>query len=245
MANYFGDMTEKFRGMMYGLKNNIETWRAAEIIDFGDPVFGYTGDNLNCYKAKQDISTIVWDADFVTDNTITVTINGDSISEDFDTDHATTIGNVKDAINSNWDGITAELTDSSGDNRTIKITWHGHNLDVSESVTGGASQAGSTITYDNDQVFLGVAIYSAATVTKDSEGVYDANSTVNVMTEGKVYIEVKETVNSNTSAYVVTTDNDYQGKFSATSSDYTTGCYYRSSASSNGDLALIEVRGMK
>lgn len=101
---------------------------------------------------------------------------------------------------------------------------------------------------DTSLKFLGIAIISQQSYV-DSEGNYPPYSSVNVLTEGEVYVQVASglTTIANQPAYVldVTTDGQYQ-KFTtdSTAADvYDIGCFFRSNAS-NG-LARIEVRGLK
>ena len=80
---------------------------------------------------------------------------------------------------------------------------------------------------------------------REGTGYYAKNTAVNVMTHGKIYVEVADgaDVADKKAAYVVLSGAD-KGKFTdEASGNYDTGCVF-CSAEQNG-LALIEVNGLK
>lgn len=99
-----------------------------------------------------ETATIVFDADFVTSNNIDLTVAGTSVTTvPFNTDHDTTMTDLKDQIETDVSGATVTLTDTGGDNRTLTIDVFGANATVTGlAVTGGASQATGTTTYSAD-----------------------------------------------------------------------------------------------
>lgn len=231
-----------------GFADRVETFKAAEVIAFGSPVFVYEGDELNGYNVKQDVSTITLDADLVTSNVITtiLTIDGvaqSAVASTFDTDHDTTMDNHEAALEAAFSGLAVTLTDATN-NRQFTLTYKGVNMSlVTSVVTLGASQAGVTIAYTNGQVFAGVALFSQKGYV-DNVGQYNQYDAMNVLSRGQLYVNTGGAVNANTDAYVVwdgTSAN--QKKFSGTASgNYVTNCKFRSTLAAAG-LALLEVNG--
>lgn len=97
-----------------------------------------------------DIAVLVFDADFVASNSITITITKLGIADAvgpvlFTTDHDTTMTALKSALDSAGYPTTIDPTDVS--NRTLLITTGLPSATVDAAVTGGASQPGDTTTY--------------------------------------------------------------------------------------------------
>lgn len=97
------------------------------------------------------IAELLFDADFVTGNLIDITINGVAVTQvPFNTDQATTMGDIETQIEADITNSVAtvvptrELQISISDGSTPSIS--------SVVVTGGASQAGSSITFDSTGV---------------------------------------------------------------------------------------------
>jgi len=126
-----------------------------------------TGESLRCevqanrYATKDlnVVSKVVWDADFVTLNTIDVSVGGVSAAQvTFDTSHAATMTLVIAAVEA-IANISCELDTTDANGRTIRITKDGRNTAIGtvvEAVAAGGSQADATITYDGDWYTLGV-----------------------------------------------------------------------------------------
>lgn len=233
-----------------GLKNGsmqshekIVTYKAAEQINFGVPVFGYAGDNLNCWNAKRDTAIALLDADLVTSNVYTLTINGTAVATTFNTDHDTTMDDVKSNIEAAFPSATVTLTDATN-NREVTIFQEGTNFTVTGVVTLGASQAGVTITYTTGQIFLGVSVITHSSYV-GSVGYYVQYDAVNVMEYGEVYVNTDGAVNANVDAYVIWNYTADQGEFTATATDnYAVGCKFKSTLAAAG-LAIVEVRGQQ
>jgi hypothetical protein len=96
-----------------------------------------------------DIAELVFDADFVASNDITITITVNGTDDDvgpvsFNADHDTTMDDLVAALVAA--GYPAQLDPSDVDNRTIFI-WVGSPVAaVTEEVTGGVSQPDGTVT---------------------------------------------------------------------------------------------------
>lgn len=245
----YDNLDQAIAGLKLGIDmDRVETWKAAETIAFGAPVFVYEGDDVGAYNVKQDTATITLDADLVTGNTITTTVTVDGVAQaavatPFNTDHDTTMDDHVTNLEAGITGLDVTLTDATN-NRQFTLFLKGSDLTaITSPVTGGASQAGVTMAYTTAQVFAGVALYTSKSEV-DTVGTYVADETVNVLAEGQVWINTDGAVSSNTNAYVVwdATSAD-QGKFTATATDnYDVGCKFRSDLAAAG-LALVEVRG--
>lgn len=129
-----------------------DSFAGATTLAFGNKYFGQTirPEALYVIKKGEDldhIQTITFDADFVTGNSIALDVDGNSIGPvPFDTDHATTIGNLATAIAAEAGVDTAVVGGPS--NRVITVTGANVNTLVvlaNLAVTGGASQAAGTI----------------------------------------------------------------------------------------------------
>ncbi len=237
----YDDMDAAFKGKQYGLENVCKTYCAAEAIEFGTPVFGYSDDAVNAYNYSNDETTLTLDADLVTSNvyTITLTIDGvaqTAVATTFDTDHDTTMDAVKAALEAAFSTATVTLTDAT-DNRAVKIFIKGKELSAAGVVTAGGSQAEATNEVSTAQIFLGVAASEQKYVDASSNeyAQYDA---MTVVIEGWVWIETSTDVDANDDAYVVKTDGSDQGTFGT--SGYATNAKYATTTSD--DLALLEVR---
>lgn len=232
-----------------GMSRVEGTWKAAETILFGAPVFGYAGDSLNAYNVKQDIATITLDADLVTANVITTTLTIDGVAQaavatTFITDHDTTMTAHGDALEAAFSGLVVTYTDVT-DNRQFTLTYKGVNMSlVASAVTAGGSQAGVVIAYDNGQVFLGIALFTQ--VMGDNGGYYVANDSLNILTRGQIWVNASAAVNANTAAYVIWDGTSANQKtFTGTSTDnYDVGCRFRKTTTVAG-LVPVEVNGQK
>jgi len=227
-------------GLLYGLNRKIEGgWACAEEngIEFGAPVFGYVGDEINAYNLHLDTGKIVYSTDFVSLNSTIVTVNGVATSAVvFDTDHITTIIALVAAIDA-LDGVSAILDSTDTNDRTILIQTKGIDATVSSVTTLGVGQPTTVITYGSSQVFLGVSI-----LTQNSSGIYEQNDAVNVLTEGGLWVIAGVDVLANNKAYVYGTAGINFGKW------YTSGIElpvnYRSNTSAS-TLVRIEVDSIR
>ena len=140
----YNDIDNARAGLLYGLDNQIEGgWASQPVagIEFGRPVFGYAGDSVKLYDFKNDVGKIVFDVDFVTGNSIIITVNTvPTAAVPFNADHDTTMDDVLNAINALTD-VEAVLDSTDANNRTFYILQKGVTAVVLEAVTGGAGQA--------------------------------------------------------------------------------------------------------
>ncbi len=123
-------------------------------------------------KSNATLSTqskIVWDGDFVTANTIIVTVDGTAAATvTFATDHATTAALVVAAVQA-LTGITCELDVSDTNSRTIFIYKTAKTAigTVTEVVALGAGAASGTVTYDGDWYTSGAPIHYGDAIQGD------------------------------------------------------------------------------
>lgn len=112
----YDNMDEALSGLLDGLDNNMEgRWACKESDGIlpGKAVFGYVGDNIGLYLFHNDTAKVAYDADFVTDNNIDMTVNGVAITTvPFNTNHATTMADLISEV----DGLTGvrAILDSVG-----------------------------------------------------------------------------------------------------------------------------------
>lgn len=249
MAQY-GDMDQKIAGLKYGIaESRDESWVVADAegIPFGYPVFGYRGDPNNAYRFHNDQDTVVFDDDFVTGNNIDGSVNGDAITQvPFDTDQDTTIANLVAAIQALDADYIVELTDTGGNNRTIRIVTPGETAVSAFTVTGGASQAVAAITsaFSAELEYLGAARHEhkEPETQGTNSATWELGDTINVMAQGQLYAEVGEAVNANTDAYVLVSGGNI-GKYGNNSgSDFATDSRFRETLTAAG-LARLYIGG--
>jgi len=130
-------------------------------------------------------ATFTFDADFITGNTIDFTINGTAITQvPFNSDNATTYADIKTQIE-------ADLSDSSvtidAVARTVIVEIFGEAgvETASVIVAGGASQAGSSVAYVNEDDYKAVAAWTETQkkiffYASSAAGIYDAGSTTDI-----------------------------------------------------------------
>jgi hypothetical protein len=187
----YGNIDNAVAGLKDGLYSRVASRVAAEAIPLGYPIFTLKGETESCGLLNNDESAVLFDADFVASNVISVTVSrpgpiGETVQETvqvtFDTDQATTLAALVAALDA-LDGIDAagtgarEVTLNSDDGAAIAVSG--------VTVTGGVSQAGSTVTPANsgDQVFAGVSL-----LTHNTPVPYEAGKMVNILHEGAIWV---------------------------------------------------------
>lgn len=251
----YGNIDSKMAGLKQGFDSRVESKRAYETdgLLYGYPAFGYEGNDKDAFLYHNNRAQIVWDADFVTGNSIVVTVDGTAVTAvPFNSTQAQTITDLVAQIEADITGASAEATDVSGDNRTITITIEDDDdRVVTEAVTGGASQASGTITYDSTQIFLGMVLLtqkeSAQKVDADGNVLeaavdyYEQKDAANVMIDGWITAVTGAAVSSGKAAYVVATGT-HQGKVTDVSTDNValTGVTIEETVAAAG-LAIVRV----
>jgi len=238
----YNNIDTAIAGLKVGLDSHVESFRAYEAIPFGKPCFGHVGDSLNVSTFYRDVAKIVFDADFVTGNSIVITVSGTAAAAvPFNTDHDTTAADVVAAITA-LTGVDCLLDPADSNNRTFLIQEKHVEITAAEAITGGGSQATGTITYDTSMVFVGIAMFTQKEASASAQ--YAANEAVNVMTRGVLYGSAQAaTVEANATAYV-DTDGANRGDWSNAGFSLDGAAIYRSDAASAA-LAQVEVRAQK
>jgi hypothetical protein len=217
-------------------------------IDFGLGVVAFAGNDEKAILPGTSYATLAFSADFVTSNSIDLSINGTSIDAvAYSSSHATTIGLLATEIEAQ-DGVLSATVGGSN-NRSIFIVFDNINGTVSDvSVTGGASQASSTVTYSVATRFLGVTLrtHHLEQAYNGDGAKYLVTDTMNVLNRGRVWVKVEETVAVGDPVYlrfIPDTGKPVGGfRMSADSGDaiLLDGCRWVRGASANG-LAVLEI----
>lgn len=244
----YGSLDKAIAGLKYGLGSgdDVETGIAQEDIAFGAPVFGFAGTEDKVYAAHTSKATTTLDADLVASNVLTTTINDIAVATTYGTSHAASMTAHIAAINAKAELIALGITAAASGARGIVITTKALDLVVTQAVTLGASQAGSTTAYLSGMVFLGIALFTQKSTVDNgaTTSKYVAGEAVNILRKGFVWVPVSVSVLDKEAAYAIYASTN-QGKFTnSSSSNYDIGGYFRSNKIT-GDLAILEVRGLK
>jgi hypothetical protein len=247
-VDLYSNLKPAIAGLKYGLDSETESIGAGEKFFPGDPVFGFVGDDKRGYGAHVSSVSMTASADLVTGNSVSVTINGITLDPiAFVTSSEETIREIVNAINGNDEldelGITAYLVD--GTPRAFYLAAPGLTITASVTVTGGASQATFASAPYTAMKFMGVVPFEQISYN-EGVGFYPPHTSVPVQYHGKIWIRVPGSINPGDKkpAYIILTGDD-AGKFTnAASGNYDCGCFFRSEKMA-GDLALIELRGLK
>lgn len=213
--------------------DEVESKQAAEQIVFGRAVAAEPGNVDSVVLPKNDNATLLFDADFVTSNTIDLKVNGVAIAQvTFATDHDTTAGLVRDAIAA-LTGVTCILDPLDANNRTFLIETDGVIIAVTDVVVAaGASQAGSTVTLSADDVFRGISLH-----VNNEAGKYLITDMVSVGRKVIAIVETGVAVVADEAAYVDL--SGAIGKFTNVSTNnMATGGFFRSTVAAAGLAAL-------
>ncbi len=238
---YNENMAEAYAGLKVDSRfDHVETGQAEGAIPFGYPVGAEAGQTVKVSTFAKDNATLLFDADFVTSNTIDGDVNGVSWAQvTFTTDHDTTAGLVAAAITA-LTGITCILDPGDANNRTFLIETDDSSIVTVDNVVvaAGASQAGSTVTYSSDNVFRGLALHEHV---EPVAGVaqYVNTKPVSVLRQGAAWGETSVAVTADEAAYVDIAAAT--GKFTNVSTDsLATGGFFRSTVGAAG-IAKVEI----
>ena len=244
----YGSMDVAIAGLLYGVKNDVESAIAQEGIAFGAPVFGKVGEFNKAYAAHKDKGTVTLDADLVASNVITTTINGTAVATTYATSHAATMTAHIAAINANTTLAAAGISAAAGSSTRIVVVSGPVNADltVTSAVTLGATQAGVTVVYGTNCKFLGIAVFIQTGGKDYGAGTsgWKQYDSINILRDGKAWVPAESTVSDKEAAYAVIGGTGTLGKFTdVATNNYDIGGYFRSNLS--GGLAVLEVRGIK
>jgi hypothetical protein len=218
--------------------DEVESYAAAEAIPFGAGVAAEAG-NVDLVRVpNKDVATLVFDADFVTSNTIDLDVNGVSIAQvTFATDHDTTAGLVRAAIAA-LPNVSCILDPSDANKRTFIIEEENTTIVVDNVVVaGGASQAGSSVTYAADDVFRGIALSTQKEQAADGTTQYNQYEAVSVLRKGVAWVNASKAVTADATAYLIP---DGTGKFTDASSGNIEAGTFRSTVAAAG-LVKVQV----
>jgi len=167
----------------------VESAIAQQIIQFGRGLGAEAGDVDTVQQPVTDLAVLLFDADFVTGNVITITVNGVATAAvPFNSDHDTTAADVLAAIQG-LSPVTSAIISDSPVNREFTIETQGVVISVSEDITGGAGQATGGITLSSDDIFRGISVHS-----HKEDGFYAINESVSVLRQGKIFVDTSVAV---------------------------------------------------
>lgn len=129
-------------------------FEAAAQLDFGLFVARGTADPTKVRLPQINSVTLTWDADFVSGNNITTTVNGTAVVVSFTSNQATTLA----ALVTAFEALTGVIADAASGTRTITLTASNDVALVvtGGTVTGGSSQAGCVITRASTDTLAGL-----------------------------------------------------------------------------------------
>jgi hypothetical protein len=231
MSTPYGNIAGKIAGEKMALGSRVQSKRVAETlgIDYGYPVFGYVGNDKDIFKFHNNVAVVTYDADFVASNSIALSVDSVAITAVvFNTNHDTTMTDLKEQIQADITGAVVTLTDATN-NRQLTITIEDDGDRVATStVTGGASQAVATITYSSSMIFKGLTMIThqesapktdlEGNVLEAGDALYELKDAANVMIDGAINVVTGAAVSSGKQAYVVATGAE-QGKITDVDTD--------------------------
>lgn len=229
------DLSAAYAGMKADAGfDRVETYKADGSINFGRAVGAEAGEEYAVRIPTRDVAALLFDADFVTSNSIIITVNGVATAAvPFNTDHDTTVDDVAAAILALTAVTSVTLTDATN-NREFTIETKGVTITVSEAVTGGASQATGTPTYSSNDVFRGISVHQHNEV-----GYYEDDEPVSTMTQGVVWVDAAIAVTKDQTVYVDIANG--LGKFtSASSGNLATGGKFKKTITAAG-IVPVEI----
>lgn len=234
---------------------NVLSPRAAGLIPIGRAVSKVLGADYQAHLPSQNLTTLVFSADLITANEINGSINGVAIAPvTFDTSHLITMGLIADEIEA-IDGVASATVGGEND-RTITVVGEVDQVSIigtSWAVTSGASQATVAVTNTTADSLYGVALRTQnkmnlyAPAGSDGASPYYQGDCVSMLTRGRVYVLVEDTVTSDDPVYVrylANGTNTELGRFRADADSAT--CFevphavWRLGAQA-GELAVLEI----
>ena len=147
---------------------------------------------------------VAFSADFVTSNSIAITVNGTAITQAFSSNHLTTMNALIAQIEA-LANISCALDATDTNSRTFFITQTG-DLDAiptSIAVTAGASQATATVTYDTTDVLRGI-VCANQMLPEDANGLQyvDVKGQADCMTKGERFVYSETAVKPKDAVYL-------------------------------------------
>jgi hypothetical protein len=246
----YGNIGAAYAGLQAdGGHKDIRTFNTDEAVDVGLGVMKYVGTDEKARLPKVDQAVVEEDTGTYTAGDIVVTIDysdgtQDVVTESFATSKAATLAALAVSIAA-LDKITSAAY--SAPDLTIVAAELGITVTTDVSgITGTMTIVGTTYTStDVAGDFRGVTVH---THTLSEQGyVYEANSPMNVMTKGRIYVLVEETVTADSPVYLrvqAGTATQLPGQFRASSDSSKaialTALRYTKGASAGG-FAVLEL----
>ncbi len=220
-----------YAGMQADSGIDYDVSRTAEgVVGFGLGVSAGTDAEEQVRTPFFNVIEVTYDADFVASNSITFDVDGDAITPVvYATSHAATLAALVTAV----DGLTG-VTATNPSGRIVRVVTVGTDAVVSTTVTGGASQAGSTQVSSSSDVVRGISV----AILNQTTGNYTDTNIVTVKRRGAIWVQTDGSgITVDGSVYI-----DTDGKFT----DSTTDSLAVSGASyvkydSTTELALVEI----
>jgi hypothetical protein len=201
-------------------KRSIKTGvcQASAGINFGAGVWAYIGDDSNeVYPIILDTAKVVFAGDFGGTDAVTFTVNGlTTPTVAYASSHSNTIDLIAAAITA-LTGVEAYIAATAEDatKRTIYIRTKGATAVVSMADIADTPPA-ETITYETDQVFLGIAAYTAKNLTTANTALYAQYEDVNILEYGTIWALSTGTIAGLQALYVSVTSGATLGRQTAT-----------------------------
>jgi hypothetical protein len=216
-------------------------------INFGAGVWGYIGDdNHEVYPIILDTAKIVLDGDFGGTDAVKFTINGvDSATVTYAVSHANTMNLIVAALQA-MTGVDVYEAAAGEDaaNRTLYVRTKGTTITATMTDMADAPPA-ETITYETDQVFLGIAVYSAKNETTAATAKYEQYEDVNILEYGTIWALSTGTIAGLQALYVSVTSGATLGRQTATAgkSVNTVAKSDNKTVQTSTTITAIEVKG--
>lgn len=216
-------------------------------INFGAGVWGYIGDDNNeVYPIILDTAKIVFDGDWGASDAAYFTVNGvNSATVTYATSHANTMDLLVAALGAMtgvdvYEAATAE----DAANRTIYVRTKGTTITVTMTDSAG-TPPNETITYETDQVFLGIAAFVQKNLSVANTALYERYEDVNILEYGTIWALANGTIAGNQALYVSVTSGATLGKQTATAgkSVNTVAKSDNQTVQTSTVIAKIEVKG--
>lgn len=211
------------------------------------------GQDLQVRLPHQDIVTLGLSTALITANSTVVTLNGVALTPVvYATSNAATLTALA-ALIAAQPGIASATSDGSAN--ILVYAEQGFNIVATAVTTLGGSQPTWTSTYTNDNVFYGVSVYIQNKMNlygpQGSAGAapYIPGDAVPVLTRGRIYVTVENTVTSDSPVYwrqIATMSNPVLGSFRS-DSDSGNAILLPSNqvrwitSASAGNLAVLEI----
>lgn len=250
MAGQYDTLEQAMAGLVADVSNKTaydsRACQDSNGINFGAPVMGYIGDDEECYPMILDTAKIVFDGDFGASDAVSFTINGaTSATVTYATSHANTMDLIVAALAA-MTGVDVYEADATEDatNRTLYVRTKGVTCVCTMADEGGTPPA-ETITSETDQVFLGIASYTAKNLSTAGSAMYEQYEDVNILEYGNIWALAVASISALQALYMNVTAGANLGKQTATAGK-TVGTVAKSdniTVQTSTVLAKVEVKG--